>query len=79
MVESFRHLETPAPPHERRRPLLIHVVKAHQPQPADLQQIAETIRRNQTGAGAAPLDYGVCRDGRAMDQLLHAVAIHAAS
>ena len=60
--------------HQRRRTLLIHVVKTHQPQPADFEQVAETLGRHQPGARATPLDYGVGRDGRAVDQLPHAVA-----
>ena len=74
MVEPFQHLEAPAPAHQRRRTILIHVVKTHQPQPADFEQVAETLGRHQPGARATPLDYGVGRDGRAVDQLPHAVA-----
>jgi len=66
VVEPFRHFEAPPPTHQRRRTLLIHIVKPHQPQPADFQQIAEPFRRNKSGACAATLDYRVCRDGCAM-------------
>src|SRR5262245_29616139 len=73
VVEPFRHLETPAASHQWRRTLLIHIVKAHQPQPADLEQVSEALGRNQPGSRAAPFDDSVGRDGRAVDQLFHAV------
>ncbi len=34
--------------------------------PADFQNVAETLRRDQAGAHAAPLDHHIGRDGRAM-------------
>src|SRR6516164_6842525 len=77
MVEPFRHLEAPPPAHQRRRALLIHIVKAHQPQTADFKQITKTFRRNQSSACTATLNYGVCRNGGAMDQLLDIVAGYA--
>src|SRR5215813_9683190 len=61
VVEPFRHLETPAAPHQWRRTLLIHVIKAHQPQPAYLEHVAEALGRNQSGARAAAFDYGIGR------------------
>src|SRR5215469_13201109 len=70
MVEPFRHLEAPPPAHQRRWTLLIHIVEPHQPQPADFKQIAKTFRRNQSGTCTAALNYGVCRNGRAMNELL---------
>ena len=77
MVESFCHLEPPPPAHQRRRTLLIHIVKPHQPQSADFKQIAEPFRRNQSSACAAALNYRVCRDGGAMYQLLDIAAGYA--
>ena len=53
---------------------MIHIVKPHQAQPSDFKQIAEPFRRNQPGACTAALDYGVCRNGGAMYQLLDTAA-----
>jgi len=74
MVEPLGHFEAPAPSHQRCRTFLIHIVKPHQPQPADFKQIPEPFCRNQSRACTSALDYGVCRNGGAMDQLLDVAA-----
>ena len=77
VVEPLRHFEAPAPAYQRSGTLLIHVVKAHQPEPAYFEQVAKALGCNQPGARAASLDDRVCRDGRAMDQFFDAVAGYA--
>src|SRR5215468_8028211 len=77
VVEPFGHCEPPASAHQGCRTFLVHIVKPHQPQPADFKQIAKTFRRNQSGTCTAALNYGVCRDGRAMNQLVYVSAGYA--
>jgi hypothetical protein len=77
VVEPLRHFEAPAPAYQWSGALLIHVVKAHQPEPAYFEQVAKALGCNQPGARAASLDDRVCRDGRAMDQFFDAVAGYA--
>ena len=68
MTQPFRHLQPQIARHQRHRLVDHQIVQIRTLLPADLQQIAEPVRRDQPGSRAAMLDQRVGRDGRAMTE-----------
>ena len=66
-AEALRHLEATAPRHERRRPLVEHVVHPEEVAAADLEDVPETLGRDQAGQGPFALEEGIDADRRAVD------------
>ena len=67
--EPLGDLAPPAPRHERRRALEVDVVEPRQPEPPDLEEVAEPRRREEPRPRAAALEDRVRGHGRAVDQL----------
>ena len=71
VVHPLTHLSTPSPRHEGRRALEIQVVEPGEAEPADLQEIAKALGRDETRARAPALEDGVGGHGRTVDDLAH--------
>ena len=68
-AEALDHLAPPAARDQRRRALEVDVVEPREAEAPDLEEVAEPCGREEPRPRPAPLEDGVRRDGRAVDQL----------